>query len=217
MKLDVTSKVFRDTWKDIFDGDKSKIPYMLEILEPHLRWWEAMLSGTASRDNIHYLGLYGIIENRLKHDPTEYIESWVKEINLIDSLYDLLHRTAFRLLLKFKYFPKYARPHAAELVYATLFKRMLSDQVYSLARKRLDTIQFETKFHEEAITDLSPDYLLLDNLKLTQWQRYLMMLRAQGFTPFEIADIMHIPRETFYYEEKEIWQQLKQKYSSEKE
>ena len=121
-----------------------------------------------------------------------------------------LRYVACEVVRNTQYYPNAAKPIMAEYVFALLYRNYLKDHINR--ELDLDPVVFtddETILDSQTVEYENKDVLLLDNVAASRWERYLLYLVSNGFSTLEIASIVKLPRETFYYEEKHLWETLR--------
>lgn len=184
---------FKEEWQKCL-GTNLDMSVALEMLKPYLAHWKELLTKREYPRNVEYAALY----LQLK-EPSISIRKWIKSIDSIEA--ELIY-IACAIIRESSYFPTRARPAKAEYVFAFLFRKKLqrSIQKVSTPKPELDDT------YEEPILD----YFAIESE--SHWEQYLKYYILNGYNLSEIAEMIHIPRETIYYEEQQIWYKLKSKY-----
>lgn len=205
LPLKVTSKVFIDEWRECLKDKKRSLNTLWQMLTPAFDHWEAMFLGNAKKD-IGYASMYMSLKSRNR--GYDVLENWIEQTTLISSIRDELQTVWLLTIKRMRYFPWLAKPKMAEYVIARQFIFRMQDHIDGNSKRRIETVPLESKHDVESYEDSHPDYLLLKNSKLSDWELYLLTLTIEGLAVLDIANTCHIPRETFYYEEKKIWKKL---------
>lgn len=211
MPLAVTSSKFIKEWKAAWET-KACTNTLLTMIQPFFDHWVRMLTIPGSEKDINYISLCHLIQGK-GLNPPEAIEEWLYTVENSTSLQEEFEMLFLVQLSKLTYFPAQASARMMEYVLARDFKQRLSMKIVRNARKPIDIPVKETTFNTLETDEVEIDILLLKHIELTEWQWYLLELIRRGRTSSDIAEITHIPRETFYYEERAIWNRLRQMWS----
>lgn len=195
LHLDVPNSEFLVTWEKAILSKNKDIDHLVSILRPYVLHWVALLTKTKPPD-IQLVTLYQYLE---ASDKLDNLQIWLDSVDNLES--ELLF-VLIETISKFKFFPKEASGIKAEYVFALAFIRRLKLHLFKASGHHFEILEA----HYE---DDYPDYFIIKNITSNPWDAYLFLLIASGFNSVEIAEICKIPRETFYYEEQNIWHQLK--------
>lgn len=195
---------FVSEWKACNTDRKRDLTHILVLLDPFLKHWKKLLTRTDYPRDIQIATLYRTLDGE-NYAGIEIVQSWVERA---EDLYKELQYLAIELV-RGSYFPNAARPIMAEYVFAYLFRSNLKGQIYRDLDIDLVEITDNELILDTEVDPAVPDILLLKHCCQQPWERYLLYLICNGFSTLEIASIVKLPRETFYYEERDLWQQLK--------
>lgn len=205
LHLRIPSEEFMIEWKECVDNKKRDLTKILTMLEPYVEHWFNLLTDEEYPRDIQLATLY---QRLVERDGLDFylVRLWAASIDLKNEL----RYIAIETLRSTAYYPSYARPQGAEYVFAFLYKDILRRQIKR--QLHLEEVVFtddETILDSESIEPTEPDSMLWQQLPTDRWNKYLLYLIINGFTTLEIANIIHLPRETFYYEDKDLWEQIK--------
>jgi hypothetical protein len=213
LPLAVSDEVFINEWRLCREDKARDASTLFGMIKPFLIEWRQNLDDTAPEKNIHYIGLLQLLEAK-GYNPVKAIDMWVQRARRLSSIDDELSLIFCEQLRKMKFVPHTDRFELCEWVIAMNFKYRLQTKIQVAVAKGVDAepqgLTFEST---ETVEDIHPDYLLWKNTGFSVWQQYMFLLHEYEETALSISKLCHIPRETFYYEEIEIWQRLKQMYS----
>lgn len=183
------------------EGDEGKV---LLLGAPLLNHWERMLRDVSLEKDINFATLY----NQLSPlgDPREVIDAWVGHHDRTSSLTEELQLQLFELLRRLKHLQT-ARP---ERVIAFTYKSRLYTLIKNYALKERVRARNGTP-DGEPYTELDhPDWIYLRHFdkQLTRWERYLFSHLIDCKSTNQMAVDIGLPRETFYYEERDLWNKL---------
>jgi hypothetical protein len=208
MPLSISSRSFAARWRKDWQN-KACTEGLLSIMEPFFKQWEHMLTDPGSEKDINFISLCHLLESQ-GVNPTAAMEEWIHYADNTTSIREELVMLFLTQMSKMRYYPTKASSRMVEYVLARDFKQRLCKEILKASRHPIDMPVKEVIFTSIPTPSLEKDILLIKHLGLTDWQWYLLELLRQGKSSLEIAKITHIPRETFYYEEREIWQRLRQ-------
>lgn len=204
LHLEVPVEVFLQEWKNSIGKPDYDISYFLEILQPFVRHWIRLLTEPGFYD-LQSIALFNQLE--IDGDPREILERWLETLVSLEAELNYL---LIYMIRKLRYFPSLAKPIKAEYIFASRFRLLLRTQL-----RNFQTLNLENYTESLEHQDILPDILLLKHLSLDAWGHYLFFLLCQGYTINELESIVKIPRETYYYEGVNIWQQLKNLWQAE--
>ena len=206
LHLEVPIEEFIFEWKACIADKKRDLSRIIEILEPYLQHWKNLLTDEYYEKDVQYATLY---QRLTETDGFSYdlISLWIESTDLDREL----RYIALEVLRNSnQYYPKAARPKMVEYVFAYPYRAYL--RKYIKAQLRAECIAFvddETILAREATEQGQPDVFIIKSAGSNRWEEYLFYLISNGFTTMEIAEVVRLPRETFYYEEREVWEQIK--------
>lgn len=196
LHLEVPAKEFLNVWKNTITGGNKDIDQLVQMLNPYIDYWLKLLNKEIQPD-VQLITLYQYLEAA---EAIDNLSFWLDTSRDIRS--DLLY-VLINTISHFKYFPNEASAIKAEYVFALRYIRNLKRFLLKQVPLAIEIENSSAEFNEY------PDYYLLDTINKNPWTSYLFFLIANGYCATEIANITKIPRETFYYEELRIWEQLK--------
>ncbi len=206
LHLEVDAREFMQEWKTCIQDRTHDMSKLLNILEPYINHWNLLLTDPEYPKDIQITTLYSRLD---KYDfgGLALVQAWVSRI---EDLKSELRYIACEVIRHTQYYPSHAKPIMAEYVFALLYRNYLRDYI----RRELETdlivlTDDETILNSEIIEPENQDAMLLEAATGNRWERYLLYLISNGFSTLEIASIVKLPRETFYYEEKHLWEQLR--------
>lgn len=215
MPLSVAPEEFTQEWKLCWEDSSRDLDLLSQMFKPMLRHWFELLTNKYYPKDLNYIALCRSLESEVPGQTAQrIIHTWVHESQLLSSVIEELELIFLEQLRSLRYFPTNAQPVMAEFVLGRDFRYRLKNKILRTHRRAIDVVSQGNSFNEAWAVDDHPDYFLIKNLGLDQWQGYLLLLISKGQTPVDMARLTHIPRETIYYEEKEIWSRLKQTSSS---
>lgn len=215
MPLYVTPEQFTQEWRLCWEDPGRDPSLLMEMFKPMLQHWFLLLSSKNYPKGLNYIALCRSLESEMPGTTAqEMILTWIRETEILSSVLEELQLIFLEQLRGMRYYPSNAQPVMAEFVFARDFRYRLKKKILRTHRRAIDVVSQGNSFDEDWMVDNHPDYFLIKNLGLSQWQGYLLLLISKGNTPVDMARLTHIPRETIYYEEKEIWSRLKQTSSS---
>lgn len=206
LHLEVDATDFMHEWRMSIQDRNYDISKLLTILEPYINHWYLLLTDPQYPRDIQIATLCSCLD---KYDfgGLELIQAWVSQT---EDLKSELRYVACEVIRHTQYYPSYAKPIMAEYVFALLYRNYLRDHIKrELEPDLIAFIDDETILNSETIEQQNRDVFLLDHAATSRWERYLLYLISNGFSTLEIASIVKLPRETFYYEEKHLWEQLR--------
>lgn len=192
----------------IIRGDKRYIEHVQFMLQPYVAYWIKHLKyPTEQAADIQKLILVKDLTYYHK-DPLQAIDDYVFQIELFSSLEEELNYMIIKTLLKFKKIYSAATDLAMAKAFAVRYRKVLRDSILRLLRRTIDKKYHVRNIKDKFHIDIHPDYLYLKNMELTEWESYLFELRSHDLDLYQISDICKIQRETFFYEDKELWKKL---------
>jgi hypothetical protein len=217
MPLEVSSKSFATAWKKCFEGKRSDLTELFTVIQPFLFHWEQLLTNVEYNKDIHYISMC----TRLSHDEDTalaMIRTWLTYLKRLDvSVQEELQFIMMRKIRNFRFFPEKAEPEVAEWAFAQYFKMGLLDRIQAISKKgaAVTTVSLEEleETHEYTYHSSYPDTMLVRSLHLDSWDSYLLYLLRQGTNSSGMSMLMHLPRATFFEEERFLWDSLRQKQS----
>lgn len=209
--LEVTSKEFTKEWEACWEDQKRDLTHLMSIATPLVDHWEALLTNSEYPRDIGFVSLCSLIDHTNINSALQIIKRWVHWAKQMTSVREELEMLFIEHIRRARYYPRLARPVMAEYVIARDFKSRLASKI--MLRRHPD---FEHGTHPPntilCIVPEYPDYLLLKTLGLSKWKSYLLKMMKERYSVLELSRLNRIPRETQYYEEKEIWDYLKQTF-----
>lgn len=202
--LIVDSETFVEEWRACWQEREKPLDKLMLMAEPVFKYWEQLLTNPPANPDVNLISLI----NLLHHDPIEsvnIIEHWLID-EIKDSLIHELQYIFINHVRTAKYFPKFASPKIAEYVIANDYKKRIKQCIAS--HKKLILYMDQPPIEKLIHIENHPDYYLLDRVYLDKWRSYLLKWINTGKSTSEISKEIKIPRETFYPEEKELWQLL---------
>lgn len=217
MPLEVSSTQFAAAWKKCFESKRSDLTELFEVIQPFILHWEQLLTNIEYEKDIHYISMC----SRLSHDEESalvMIKVWLRYLEELGvSVKEELEFIMMRKIRNFRFFPEKAEPAVAEWAFAQYFKMGLLDQIQAVVKKRsvIRTVSIDLleENHEYAYHSSYPDEMLVRNLNLDSWDSYLLYLLRQGINSSGMSALMHMPRATFFEEERFLWDSLRQRQS----
>jgi hypothetical protein len=209
--LKVTSKEFTREWEACWKDQSRDITYLTSIATPLIDHWEALLTKPEYPRDIGFISLCALLDNTNMDSALQIVSSWVHWAEQLTSVREELEILFIEHIRKARYYPRLARPVMAEYVIARDFKSRL---VSKIKLHRHPDFEHDTHSPDTilCIVPEYPDYLMLKNLGLSNWESYLLKMMKERYSVLEISKLNRIPRETQYYEEKEIWDYLKNSF-----
>jgi len=208
--LEVTSEVWVTEWRRCWEDPESDLTYLLEISKPFIDYWNQQLTNPQEYD-INLISLYRLLNNKFE-TSLELIKTWISEVSDNGNTNAELTYLFIEHVRSANYFPTKAQPLIAEYVIVSDFKRRIKYGILKVNQSYHRNNNAQLIPSKQYHTDTYPDWFLINNLNLDKWQQYLLKLIETGKTTLDMARITHIPRETFYYEEKKLWHLLKKSY-----
>lgn len=200
LHLEVDSALFKKECFNFLQTKRMSNEYLL-MLKPFIQHWIKLLNQNLPPD-IHYATLCNSLE---EYGGNYIVQKWVEQHS--EDLEEELYFVLCSALNKIKYWPPSKNTKQYEYLIALFFRMNLREYIIQTLQK-YDIVD-DNYIYYIPFEDNIPDHLLLKNMTVNIWQNYLFYLITNGFSTLEIANIIKIPRETFYYEEQQIWQQLK--------
>lgn len=137
-----------------------------------------------------------VLTNLLK-GRQKLIWYWLHEQQYLSSIEDALQLILIETLRSIRFLPKTLNLESCRRNISYLFTLRLKKDILNTWAAR----------PANPNTVAGYDYQIhLSELADAPWTHYLLYLRVMGYNLLEIAEITHIPRETFYYEERNLWQ-----------
>lgn len=206
LHLTVDTREFMKEWKACIQDKQHDMEQLVKILEPYIVHWYKLLTDHTYPRDIQIATLYSSLD-KYDYGGLDTVNMWVSQV---ESLKAELRYIACEVIRSTQYYPTAAKPIMAEYVFALLFRNYLKDHI----KRELDLDPIvitddESILDSQIIEYGSPDIVLLDNATSSRWERYLLYLISNGFSTLEISNIVKLPRETFYYEEKHLWETLR--------
>jgi hypothetical protein len=193
-------------WKACIQDQTHDMGKLLEILEPYIIHWKNLLTDPTYPRDIQIAALLQCLD-KYDYGGLDIVNTWISQI---ENLEDELIYVACEVIRHTQYYPNAAKPIMAEYIFALLYRNYLKDHIKR--ETKIDTIALiedEAILNTLTVEDNSCDIMLLKHVPINRWERYLLYLISNGFTTIEIASIAKLPRETFYYEERHLWEQLR--------
>ena len=206
LHLKTDSKTFVEEWKACVENKKHDMSKLLNIIEPYVIHWYNLLTDKNYPRDIQISCLYTSLDSKESYG-IDKVEAWVEKT---DDLKEELRYIACEVIRATQYFPGTTRTIMIEYIFAVLYRNYLKDHI----KRQLRDIQVvflpeELILEKQTIEQECNDVFLLDNATSSRWERYLLYLIYNGHSTSEISSIVKLPRETFYYEEKHLWEKLK--------
>jgi hypothetical protein len=180
------------------------------LLEPLIDYWYGLLTiQSLKRDSLDWASLVSILET-YEEDVDDLLSTLESYTN---SWQDLKSELRYTLWQTLHYMSK------KQLVHLNTGSRVI-DFVNRYYKYRIINLLLNTKnLTKETLIDLEevdtkeyPDFMMIDNFKLTGFERYLVLMKFLGVNSNAISKYCKLDRERFYYTEKFLWLQLKQTY-----
>lgn len=183
---------------------------LIILLKPLINYWfDLLTTQSQKRDSLDWASLVFILES-YEEDMDEllsvlesYTNSWQDlESELTYTLWQTLHYMSKKQLV-------HLNTASRVIDFINRYYKYRIINFLLNAKKLTKEVLIEFK---EVDTKGYPDFMLLDNFKLTNFERYLILMRFLGISTNAISDYCKLDRERYYYTEKFLWLQLKQKY-----
>lgn len=211
LALNVESKIYVEEWRRCWEDKNRDMTNLVTMAEPAINTWAAMLTREQAPDiNITSLCAF------LDPDPTEAlakIDDWITWCNTHTTVKDQLWYLYIKHVRTANYFPSFANPLMAEYVLTRDFKFQLKEDIKKAKVRYYVEEPYDPKFTQVGYTPTHPDYLLIKNLGLTNWETYLLWWVGNGLTYRHAAETTHIPFDTLRRELRYIWHLLKKNCS----
>lgn len=206
LHLQGDTREFMKEWKACIQDHKHDMGKLMVILEPYIIHWYNLLTNPSYPRDIQIATLYQCLD-KCDYGGLEIVNTWV---NQVEHLKAELRYIACEVVRHTQYYPNAAKPIMVEYVFALLYRNYLRDHIKrDLDLDPIVVTDDETILHSQTVEYENCDVLLLEHTATSRWERYLLYLISNGFSTLEIANIAKLPRETFYYEEKHLWEQLR--------
>lgn len=200
--LQVEASIFMRELEECTKDSRRDLSHIIHMLEPFLTHWKSLLTNPAYPRDIQISALTQCLSTE-DHEGSELIKVWIEQVVDLDSEMKYILCETIRSI---KYYPHNARPIIVEYIVALFFRNHLKSQIEN--ELELDLISLAHSMEAESTASISVNSFFTQ-VPETRWDRYLLYLVANGFTACEISTIVKLPRETFYYEERNLWQKLK--------
>jgi len=210
LALKISKKKFFAEWSACIQDKQRDLTVLLGYMEPVFAYWEQLLDQeTFEIINIDLAILFRNLDG--EGLDIEDLKNWVKRIKEESNLLSELRIIFLGLVKRFKYVPDAMKIEYAERHVITYFRYALSVDVKNSNAKRYQRL---TGDNPDLVGKSDPeiDYIWLHNNDLTPWQKYLLQLYLQGYDTLAVEPVVHLPRETYYYESKKIWQNLQKNF-----
>lgn len=209
MPLSVSSEEYTEEWRACWSDPQRDLLALYEMSEPWLDHWVNLITDPMYPKDLNYISLCARLSIESPGNALTKIKEWQSSITC--DLKEELTMLLFVHVRTANYYPKFCRsPHIAEFVIARGFNYALQKEIDKIERSpKIDYVDNRVIFDLQSVNDNEIDWLLLSNLGLSNWESYIFDMVRNGQTINEISKYCHIPRETFYYEEKEIWKKTR--------
>lgn len=213
LTLSVSQEAFANEWKKCISDKSSDLSEIMIMIEPFLKIWEKQLKNIFN-PNIHFLTLCKLLSKKDINIAVNMVKDWVSWVETDSTIEHELKYLFIERLRNFKYKPALARPHSVEYIVAKDFKLALRNYIRTICRLVKKDVIYSAVYqeYETLHTVENPDVLLIKNLKLDNWQSYLLQLYKQGLSSSGRAQKLHIHRRDLYKEEKQLWDLLREKH-----
>lgn len=209
MPLQVTSDEFVEEWFTCWKNPEADMSKLLHISKPWVNHWIQMLDNPEYPKDINYISLCALLSHS-SEEALRMIDTWKKQTKSLVSLEDELTYLFVVHVRTANYFPTRAsRAVIAEYVIARDFKHCLKKNIKRVASRGVDSFDTECKLDTN---ETDPECILISKMGLSRWENYLLELLKTGASALDISKTTHIPRETFYYEEKDLWHKLRETF-----
>lgn len=205
LKLSCDNEFFLCEIKSFVKDPKKDLSSLFNLLKPFSKYFVRMLTNKCSPKDDVYISF-----STLFLAFEESINLYVTHQSLSDIKSDMNF-----IIVKAIHSIHFLNKHiSATYIQSLVLRTILSvykDYILSYNRKII--------LHNEYVNSYQPlnDFTPIDDMidihyimQIDPWTYYLWLLIKQGYTSSSIAKFIHIPRETIYYEELHIWQQLQQ-------
>lgn len=212
MPLEVSETEFVEEWKACWKDMERDTTHLFDMVWPYFSYLKSMFLDTAMDKDVTYLSLCNLLAFDFT-DPLTAISDWIMVVGE-ENLEQQLAFLFLKRLRKVEWKPVAKTvPRIAEYAIARDFKYEIRRDVVRHLKKGKSKIMLHTvpieEEHHPLVEDTHADYLLIKNISSSFWQTYLFNFILNGYNALEIADISKIPRETFYYEDKKAWHNLR--------
>jgi len=206
----VSSKEFVNEWQLCWEDKNHDMSYLLKIAEPLIEHWIQLLTNPNYPKDVNLISLYSLLEDEF-NEAESLIEKWLNYVENTTSIREELTFIFIERVRKCNYYPYQASPMMAEYIIARDFKLRLKDIIISKIKEEyiflVDKVDPEKLFYNPHI----PDYLEIKHLALMKWDEYLFDLLVTN-SQYEIADLIHIPRDSIKRECYYVWHYLRRIY-----
>lgn len=210
MPLKCKPEVFVTEYKACWEDPDRPTDQLYQLVRPFLQHWAIMLQGRGEIKDINYVALCRRLYPNTQN-PIEMIEAWCSTAEQTTSVMEELEMLFFSRLRRLNYYPKRASARMAEYVIAKDFRDRLKDLIVKAYKRPLD-LPVGAITSSLTVEDSIPDYLLIKNLGLNEWESYMLELLKLGRPTAEIAALTHIPERTLLREEQYLWSRLSTKW-----
>lgn len=208
----INKRIFFEEWQK--SQTSKDFTNLIILLQPLTNYWQDLLTTqSAKRDSLDWASLVFILDSNAE-DIDEllsilesYTNSWqdLKQ-ELIYALWQALY---FMSKKKLDYLSTAARV-------IDFLNRYYKYRIINLL---LNTKKITSKTImdiEESDSGCYPDFMFIDNFKLTNFERYLILMKFLGLSSKAISEYCKIDRERYYYLEKFLWLQIEQTFSTDR-
>lgn len=206
LHLNCTPEEFGKEWRECTLDHERDLTLAITMLEPFLQHWISLLTDYEYPKDTQIQALCNALNQDVDYAGMSRARKWAKTR---DDLYSELAYAAVRLLRRRDYFPSHAKGTKIEYVFAFFYRQELYTHIIHAHHRPLEYTDDDKLLCSEAVDPIEEDVLLLKHCVKSRWQKYLLYLLYNGFSALEIAEITRLPRETFYYEELELWDKIR--------
>ena len=213
MPLEVTSNIFSMEWKACWEDSDRDVTQLLNMIQPFLDHWKALLTNIAYPRDIHYSTLCQLFGKNVE-EAVGIIKGWVRYAENTTSVMEELQMLFLERLRRLKYFPNRASHIMAEYVIARDFKYNLMHKISTVLGQNGSEVEYQLNPEdpdEICVEYNHPDYILIKGLDFNLWESYIFTLLKMGTTTSDTSRLTRIPRVSMLRQEQKIWQSLETK------
>lgn len=176
----------------------------LFICEPFILKWQEDIRGSED-PSFNFQTLQMRLEAQ-GFDPSEAVLRWKTNAVRLSSVEDELILLLLKLGRTNRWFPKNAKPIKAAFIFSLIYKGYLQKQITS--QKEAIDLDLYVSTHIVNSPQESPDFLHLQKLRTTTWDRYLLELFSEESSRDYLMDLTHLPQHLIRKEKTELWNKL---------
>ena len=171
--------------KCIQDHSRSR-SLLCEWSKPFIEMMAKQLLGKSEEKEINYVIVLRRVADR--YDPPDAVRYWVEYIEQTHSVEEELWMLFLHSLNQIERLPKRMKARRVETRLVTQFRSNLKNSI----RKLVDAPLFDAlpeEYEPEQFELVHPDWYLLKNLQLSEWEQWLLWMLDQDHTYKEVSQI----------------------------